>query len=255
MKTNFDNFDILLAETNERKNRSTRLIANAKASLALAKSNLKAFTENTSGLPEYLFEQELAKSKSVVSLIEHRIVVLEDEYKLIRPSFDNDIRYRKKLLDIFAQEVKKLGIGKDKLRFHGAPLVPALQTIESGEISPSSDRGLGQTSLDINGQISVTDYSSVQLSLQDYTGIKDHFLPMGCIFVVTPQDADDERSIQSYTMRSLKIFDNGQPSTRLKYILASPESLPILKGQLKKFGYPENLAIDYLDFLIYIASL
>lgn len=249
MKINFDNLIVDSEPTNERKNRNRRQINNARKTLESAKDSLKSFTEDFSELPKFLFDQELAKSQSMVSLLEYKVAVLEQEYTLLRTPIESDLKYRRELLDIFATEIKKFRVRKKILMFHGTPLITALQSIESGELSPSLDRGLGQTSLDIGGQISVTDYRSIQLSLRDYTGINDHFLPMGCIFVVTPENKADERSINSYTMKSLKFHINGSPSPRLKYILASPESLPIIKKQLKKFGYFENLAIDYLSFL------
>lgn len=249
MKTNFDDADIYSEQISERKNRNIRLIENARTTLATARIDLNVFAKDFTGLPKYLFDQELAKKQSVVSLLQNRISILEQELDLIRAPFSNDIDYRKKLLETFVKEIKKLGIRNKKLRFHGTSLISALETIASGEISPSSDRGLGQTSFDINGQISVTDYRSVEISLKDYTGIKDKFLPMGCIFVITPKNRADERAIRSYTMGSLKIFERGKPSPRIKCILTSPESLPIVRAQLKRSGYPETLAIDYFEFL------
>lgn len=249
MKKILENPPIGPKDVNERQERTKRLILSAQTELANVKKMVAQLESTDSTIPKYLFDQELVTMNSMINLLTHRIAVLRQEYDFIRAPSESDLQYRKTVLNTFAPEIKRMGIRKREMRFHGTSLVYALQMIESGELSSSQDRGLGRTSHDIGGRISVTDYQSVQVSIRDYTGIKDHLLPMGCIFVVTPENRADARSIRSYSMKSLKIFENGGPSPRLRHILTSPESLPIIRKQLKKFGYPENLAIDYLKFL------
>lgn len=231
----------------ERLHRTQRLILSAQNSLLSAEKALRDLKRNP--LPnKFLHQEAVTQAESTVLLIEDRIAYLENESILIREINPADVEYRKDLVDTLPEQAKRRAIRNKKLRFHGATLVSSLRIIANGSISSSQERGMGQVSFDGSGQISVTDLKSISLSIKDYTGIKDQFIPLGCLFVVLPQNRADERTISSYLMRSLKLKER-KVSKRFVAVLCSPESLPIIKKQLQENGYPPTLAKDYFEFL------
>lgn len=235
-------------EIKARIDRLTRLMTQAEYHLHEAKKRLAAFRSDYENANPHVFAMGLAQEQSSVDALEHRVKFLKIELQLLRPPTTDDVNYRKDLVKRFGDEVARNTGESPDLRFHGTSLVSALDIIDSGSISASAERGLGDSSFDVSGQISVTDVESVDLSIKDYTAIKDIFLPMGCLFVLLPRDQEDAVSIRSYLMKSVKILDNGGCTDQFVRILTSPEALPLVRERLKKNGYPEDFACDYFSF-------
>ncbi len=235
-------------EIKARIDRLTRLMTQTEYHLHEAKKRLATFKSDYENSNPHIFALGLAQEQSSVDALEHRVKFLKIELQLLRPPISEDVDFRKDLIKRFADEVSKNTSENSNLRFHGTSLVSALDIIDSGSISASAERGLGDSSFDVSGQISVTDIESVDLSIKDYTAIKDVFLPMGCLFVLLPRDHEDAISIRSYLMKSAKILGEGGCSEQFVKILTSPEALPLVRERLKKNGYPENFACDYFSF-------
>lgn len=235
-------------EIKARIDRLTRLMTQAEYHLHEAKRRLATFKSDYEGSNPHVYALGLSQEQSSVDALEHRVKFLKIELQLLRPPIEEDVNYRKDLVRRFGEEVQINTAENLDLRFHGTSLVSALDIIDSGSISASAERGLGDSSFDVSGQISVTDVESVDLSIKDYTAIKDVFLPMGCLFVLLPRDEEDAASVRSYLMKSTRIFDNGNCTKQFVRILTSPEALPLVKERLKKNGYPEDFACDYFSF-------
>lgn len=235
-------------EIKARIDRLSRLMTQAEYHLHEAKKRLAAFKSDYENSNPHVFALGLAQEQSSVDALEHRVKFLKIELQLLRPPKSEDIDYRKDLIKRFQGEAQINTMENPDLRFHGTSLVSALDIIDSGSISASAERGLGDSSFDVSGQISVTDLESVDLSIKDYTAIKDVFLPMGCLFVLLPRDHEDAISVRSYLMASVKILQNGNCSEQFVKILTSPEALPLVRERLKKNGYPEDFACDYFSF-------
>lgn len=228
--------------------RLNRLMTQSEYHLHEAKKRLATFRKDYENSNPHLFSLGLAQEQSSVDALEHRIKFLKIELQLLRSPVTDDVNYRKDLIKRFGEEVGKNTSENLDLRFHGTSLVAALDIIDSGSISASAERGLGDSSFDVSGQISVTSVESVDLSIRDYIAIKDVFLPMGCLFVLLPRDHEDAVSVRSYLMKSVKILGDGGCSEQFVKILASPEALPLVRERLKKNGYPEDFACDYFSF-------
>lgn len=235
-------------EIKARINQLTRLMTLAEYQLHEAEKRLASFRSDYQNSNPHIYALGLRQEQSSVDALLQRVKFLKIELSLLRPPISSDIDYRKELVKRFYEVLKKNTVENESLRFHGTSLVSALDIIDSGSISASAERGLGDSSFDVSGQISVTDVESVDLSIKDYIAIKDVFLPMGCLFVLLPKDHDDAVSVRSYLMKSTKIFSEGRCTEQFVRILTSPEALPLVRERLKKNGYPEDFACDFLSF-------
>lgn len=231
-------------ECNLRLNRTHRLLASAKQELEDAKNRLSLVGANASGLNKIHTFLERQQTKSVVALLEYRILYLQQELVLIRAKNQADIKYRLLLRREFSAKLLHR-FGETPLLFHGASLIATLEIIKSKSISSTSERGLGQVSYDVDGSISVSPADAVQVSLVDYTGIKDLFIPMGCLFVIKNESYTKNVS----AIQSFSLFKDGQINPCLVAILASNESLPIIRSKLVECGYPAEIVQEYFAFL------
>ncbi|MBP9781125.1 hypothetical protein KBC89_00530 [Candidatus Woesebacteria bacterium] len=232
------------AECNLRLNRTHRLLASAKQDLVDAKKRLSLVGTNASGVNKIHTFLERQRAKSVVALLEYRIVYLEQELLFIRNKNQSDIEYRLLVRKEFSAELSTL-FSKSHLLFHGASLIATLEIIKSKSISSTTERGLGQVSYDVDGSISVSSADAVQVSLVDYTGIKDLFIPMGCLFVIK----NESSTINVTAIQSFSLFKDGKINPCLVAILASTESLPIIRSKLIECGYPAEIVLEYFAFL------
>lgn len=230
-------------EFRQNSDRISRQLKAARAELYTAGQQLAHAIENE--FPnQYLKEQMVEQAKSLVRSIEQRILDLEETLSLLRPPTKEELEYRKKLLDSFAEIVGQQANRLRGIRFHGADWIHSAAIIRSGEISSSQERGMDRSSFDVGGQISVTDAKSVQLSLRDYTGIQEYLLPMGCLFVL--EDTSRDEIGNTYVMESVKM--KGKNAVRFK-VLASTEMLQPLKKLLSDNGLSPDDAIEYFDYL------
>ncbi len=224
--------------------RAHRYLASATQELVLAKQRLSSVSADASGLNRIHTFLERQQAKSIVALLEYRVCYLQQELLFIRAKNQADIEYRFLLRKEFPAKVSHKFVD-DPILFHGANLIATLEIIQSKSISSSTERGMGQISYDVDGYISVSTAESVQVSLIDYTGMKDLFIPMGCLFIIKSQSS----TASVTTIQSFPMFKDGKINTNLVAILASAESLPIVKSKLIECGYPAETAQEYFSFL------
>ncbi|MCC6711327.1 MAG: hypothetical protein IT416_03175 [Candidatus Pacebacteria bacterium] len=223
---------------NARKSRNERLLESAIANLAKAERRLQELESEQGSRFNYVLQQGIENAKSDVAKLAQLRYLLEAEKILLRKEVRGDVDYRKRLVTEFLANVRKID---KRIKFHGTSLLHVIEILKSGQLISSQEQGLGRTSYDMSGHISVTDKESIGISIRDYINIKDRFLPLGCIFVIDPGSNvyDGAPTIPSLSLNDQQLIN----------ILCSPEVMPILKRQLRKFGYSENLAVDFFDFL------
>lgn len=239
-----ENNTVTDTEYHLRLQRTHRYLAAATQELVLAKQRLSVVTANASGLNKIHTFLERQQAKSIVTLLEYRVCYLQQELVFIRAKNQADIEYRLLLRKEFSEKISRK-FGDAPILFHGANLIATLEIIKSRTISSTTERGMGQVSYDVDGYISVTTTESVQVSLNDYTGIKDLFIPMGCLFIIKSQSSTTSVT----TIQSFPIFTDGKINANLIAILASAESLPIVRSKLVECGCPSETAQEYFAFL------
>ncbi|MCD8484371.1 hypothetical protein LRY65_00725 [Candidatus Woesebacteria bacterium] len=182
------------------------------------------------------------------------IASLEEVLEVARVPDSQDIEYRQKLLREFPQRMSLLSVTFPDLRFHGTSFIAAKAMIEYGGVVSSQERGLVRSSFDGEGQISVTTPQSVELSVKDYIQIKDFLLPLGCLFVLLPEDQIDAAAGDSYLMKSVQFREYNTHSERFVCVLASAEVLPKVRHLLRENGYSEEKAMEFFEFLSKLES-
>lgn len=192
-------------------------------------------------------EIKLQYEMNKVRLCENSLELVEDKLKFMRPSREEDIAYRNRQYNEFANKISALVPEDLPLRFHGCPIYAAEKIIQSGEISSSADRlGVG-TSYDGAGQISVTSKDNLHITTQGYTDlIGDYSLPAGCVFVLTPNDLADEETGEHQMMDSVSF--KSDPS-RLVAVISTPENTETIRGWLQNNDLDVQKATDFDGFV------
>jgi hypothetical protein len=224
-----------------------RRIVAADAELSLAEKRLStAIDEPTRD--EYLTQLGIAEIKTHIASLRQLISKLGTEKGLLRNDSEADSLYRTRLRTEFPEILRDNLSDDSEIRFHGTGIVNAHDIIVSGEISSSIERGLGVSSFDASNQISVTDRDNIELTINDYIGIKDRVLPIGCVFVLLPKNAADAKSSSSGIMRNVELRSNGRVSPQLVRILCSSEMLDEVRVWLEENGFGSDLASDFFEF-------
>jgi len=223
---------------NSRKARNERLLKAAVINLKDAERRLAELEAEQTSSFNFTLNQAIENAKSDVAKLAQLQYLLGAEKTLLREEVNEDVGYRKRLLTEFLPNVRKID---KRIKFHGTSLLHVIEILKSGQLISSQEQGVGRTSFDMSGHISVSDKDSIGVSIIDYIDIKDKFLPLGCVFVIDPGSNvyNGSPTIPSF----------GLNNQQLTNILCSPEVIPILKRQLIKFGYSESLAIDFFEFL------
>ncbi len=232
----------------EKNARISRLIAQARIELGTAQRQYEQAMDTEFG-NEYLKTHMLEQATALIKSMQENLQRLESILTEMRLPGKSEIEYRNKLLKEFSARLSDLSGKYPDLRFHGTGYIDAFSVIEYGGVVSSQERGLVRSSFDGSGQISVTTPESVSLSVRDYIEIKDLLLPLGCLFVVLPEDEMDAQAGKSYLMKSIKFKENDSISDRFVCVLTSEEALPKVKKALKEAAYPEEKAFEFFDFL------
>lgn len=236
----------------QRHGRIIRMIGSVRQELSLVIDIYRKTEDSTDTHPQ-LKQEALHKLQAEINSLDNRIHRLELELNIIRPENQRDMNYRNHLKQDFAMQLNALAVYFPELRFHASNIIASLEIITSKQISSSGERGLGQSSFDLNGQISVTGPDGVQLSINDYLGIKDKMLPLGCMFVILPKDNNDAHSVRSFLMGSLKLT-NDADKKRLVAVLTSPENLKQVRTVLENSGFDKSLAMEFFAFINHLKN-
>ncbi len=170
-------------------------------------------------------------------------------FKYIRPNSQEDIEYRKRNMNNFTTELKKVLSSNLDLRFHGTPIYFAEQIIKSGTISSSADRYDGYiNSTDRMGEISVSDIESLDRTINFFSDMAAYQrnLPAGCIFAILPNGTQDECMRKQSLMPSINFKQNPE---QLFGVFTTPENVKNVKEWMQKSGFNENLAYTFEEFL------
>ncbi len=178
----------------------------------------------------------------------------EQELFFLRPRQQEDIEYRNRQYNNFADEIRKLTSQNIPLRFHGCPIYTAKEIIESGEISSSVDRLGIMTSYDSSGQISVTTSDTISTTINGYSGLLDneYFLPAGCIFVVLPKDEEDAKAGNSMLMGNVNFKESPD---RLVAIISTPENMNRIIYWTTENNIDSDKVFTYDGFVEYLKSM
>jgi hypothetical protein len=239
-----------------RTQRINRLIQASQLSLHSAQAQRQLLLSPTEEINVYLQKLALKKTRALIASIEENLRQYQQTLEIIRPPREEDLSYRRELLaklPILIKQLTRLNPSIRDLRFHGASYLTSLKIIESQKIVSAQERNLDRTSFDATGQISVSTPESIIISLRDYLDIKDHLIPLGCLFVVIPEDDINVASGRSSLMKSLKLARGGEPSNRFIGVLCTPETISAIKAALEKSGFAANLALDFFDLLPLLA--
>ena len=176
-----------------------------------------------------------------------------DEAKLalqyIIPNSKEDIEYRNKTANNYADKLKKVLSPNLDLRFHGSPIYFTEQILKSGYISSTADRYDGYIkSTDNVGEISVSDRNSLDRTIQFFSDMSAYMrnLPCGCIFAILPNENEDPSMREASLMSSVNFRKNPE---KLFGILTTPENIEKVKGWMNKYGVDTDLAYTFEEFL------
>ena len=176
-----------------------------------------------------------------------------DEAKLalqyIRPNSKEDIEYREKTANNYADELKKVLSPNLDLRFHGSPIYFTEQILKSGYISSTADRYDDYIkSTDNVGEISVSDRNSIDRTIQFFSDMSAYMrhLPCGCIFAILPNEIEDPSMREASLMSSVNFRQNPE---QLFGIFTTPENIEQVKGWMNQYGFNADLAYTFEEFL------
>ena len=176
--------------------------------------------------------------------------IKQADKSFLRPSQDDDIRYRKITLITFEKRLKNV-IGEDcTLCFHGTPIWNAKQIISSGNISSLIDRiGPGEDVLPTPGQISVSTINNIWFTIKYFADLYNYDYPAGCIFVIKPRDKQEIKSSMEDNLINNVYFD--KHPERLVSIITTPENITTVKKWIKDSTLHINpeIVVDYDKFI------
>jgi hypothetical protein len=194
-----------------------------------------------------LTDEERARINSTVTMTKAAIQTLEAKEGYLRPTSDEDLAYRLRVTRELPKAIGQAAPDEVPLRFHGAPIYAAEEIIHSGGISSSVDRLGGETSMDGSGYFSVTTADDVRVSLEGYLDIgkEGNCLPIGCLFVVTPESPEDAEGGRSMVMGNVDFSENPD---RLVKVVTSPESMGMVKRWMSRAGMDPGKVTEFFSY-------
>ena len=207
-------------------------------------------------LKNVLDDDQLKNSNDVIELQIKRLKLL-DKLKYFRPLQNEDIIYRKNILDTFPFWAMN-NIPEDMyLIFHGTTLANTERIINSARITSGKDRWTIHTSGDSSGEISVTTKDFLEISLQYYMNLinedgYEYYLPSGCLFVLKTNKDEYKKARKDH--RGFNTFFKKTPD-RLYAIITTPENIKRVKRWMEKNALPSEKVMNFESFQEKIANL
>lgn len=231
---------------NEEYKQGVQILTNT---LAQKKLELQQIIKRYNALSKRGIEQSrLQEFQESILRKKYEITDFEEHFKFLRPKNDEDIEYRKKIINgNFCNKIKELIPDNSLLRFHGTPIHRAEAIIKSGEISSSKDRlGFETSTNNQMNQISVTTKENIGITIS-YLELNLMDFPAGCIFVVLPKDDEDAKNAELQNSMENVNFKN-EPN-RLYGIITSQENIKRVIQWSQESGINTNKIYDFNKFI------
>lgn len=167
------------------------------------------------------------------------------EVDFIRPDNEQDIEYRKHIIDTISTIAKTLDENSGDLG-HSTSRANAESIIRNLSLSSSADRYDGyDASTDGRGRISVADYEGMVWSASYWLHTTSQHEPCGVMFILKENHEGDFDKSQ-HQMDSVDFKKNPE---QLKFVLSSPENMESLKQTMKESGLNPDIVITFEQYL------
>lgn len=167
------------------------------------------------------------------------------EVDFIRPDNEQDIEYRKHIIDTIETIAKTLDENSGDLA-HSTSRANAESIIQNLSLSSSADRYDGyDASTDGKGRISVADYEGMVWSASYWLHTTSQHEPCGVMFILKENHEGDFDKSQ-HQMDSVDFKKNPE---QLKFVLSSPENIDGLKQTMSKVGLNPDIVITFEQYL------
>lgn len=180
-------------------------------------------------------------------IAERAMQITKDRLRLARPTSDEDIAYRTKVVAELAPAIAKAAPKGLPLRFHGTPIYNVPAILREGGLTSSVDRLGAEASYDASDQVSVTSVNTLPVTLESYTGLleEDCMLPAGCVFVLLPASKQDEQAGASMLMGNVSFTEHPE---QLFGILTSEENVLAVKELAAESGIDPAKVHEFFEF-------
>ncbi|MBQ8630274.1 MAG: hypothetical protein IJ479_00975 [Alphaproteobacteria bacterium] len=174
---------------------------------------------------------------------------LSEELSFARPDTPADTEERKRILGTYADTIRNTVTDEHPLWFHGVRHIASLEKIlNSGHLGYLEEEE--SRSLTSPGTVDVTSKYSVDTTIKGFCGLSSNYLPAGCIFVLTPKDADERRLTQdSGSEQNIKTVDFAENPDRLYAIVSTTENLDYITGLAGKYGLSKEKIHSFDSFI------
>lgn len=169
--------------------------------------------------------------------------------KFKRTANMDDIKYRCRQIDDFANHLRAVLPEDSNLCFHGTSIWNTQLIIDSGNISSAVDRENRNLSIfDTPGQVDITTRNNIDITIKGYSWLGDFDYPAGCIFVILPQKAEDIESSRLNYIGNIVLRETPE---RLEAIITTPENIDRVSNWLKNSNLDicSSKVMDYDNFI------
>jgi hypothetical protein len=174
------------------------------------------------------------------------IVHVKNRLEFLRPSSDQDVAYRERLMDQLPEAISRAAPPELPLRFHGTSIWNGRDSLIAGNLSSSVDRLGVETSMDVGDQVSVAKAPDVRICTDGYMDLEQYNVPPGCLFVTMPSSAEDAAAGRSLLMGNVD-FKNEDPR-RLFAVATGSESVAAMKEWAEAGGVDPDKIMEYFEF-------
>lgn len=174
---------------------------------------------------------------------------LSEELSFARPDTPADTEERRRILETYADTIRNTITDENPLWFHGVRHLASLEKIlSSGHLGYLEEEE--SRSLTSPGTVDVTSKYSVDTTIEGFCGLSSNYLPAGCIFALTPKDADEIRLTQdSGSEQNIKTVDFAENPDRIYAIISTTENLDYITGLADKYGLNKEKIHSFDSFI------
>ena len=212
--------------------------------------NFEYFIEKKQKLIKLLVaEHQICKNPVVKDEYLRQINHLSEELSFTRPDTPADKEERKRTLKTYADTIRNTVTDEHPLWFHGIRHIASLEKIlTSGYLGYLEEEE--SRSLTSPGTVDVTSKYSVDTTIENFCGLSSNYLPAGCIFVLTPKNADETRLTQaSDSEQNIKTVYFAKNPDRLYAIVSTTENIDYITGLAEKYGLSKEKIHSFDSFI------
>ncbi len=216
-----------------------------KANIDRAKERLRHFEARLAAIsPD---DRRFGAATVSVAIAKGALRRLELVQEFLRPSSAEDIEYRRKILKELPECIAEGFPNDSPLRFHGTSLAATRDILATGELSSSVDRLGYATSYDVDGQVSVSSVTSVDVTVGGYTDlfVDNCCTPVGCIFVVEATDQSDLANPGTLLMGNVNFAE--EPD-RLHAVLTADDNVDQVREWAVSSGVDPDKVMEFFAF-------